>query len=47
MAQHSETRCWFVRCAQDRGNAMTMSIMKCQGFFFQEVIFQSSIMLGD
>jgi hypothetical protein len=26
---------------------MTMSIMKCQGFFFQGVIFQSSIMLGD
>ena len=47
MAQHGETRCWSIRRAQDCSNAMTMSIMKCQGFFFQGVIFQSRIMLGD
>jgi len=47
MTQHSETRCWSVRCAQGRGNAMTLSIMKCQGFFFQEVVFQSNITLGE
>ena len=47
MAQHGETCCWSVGCAQGRGNAMTMSIMKCQGFFFQEVVFQSSITLGE
>ncbi len=47
MAQHGKTRRRFVRRAQDGGNAMTMSIMKCQGFFFQGVIFQSRIMLGD
>jgi hypothetical protein len=47
MAEYSETCRRFVRRAQDGGNAMTMSIMKCQGFFFQGVIFQSRIMLGD
>jgi hypothetical protein len=47
MAEHSETRRRFVRRAQDGGNVMTMSIMKCQGFFFQGVVFQSSITLGD
>jgi hypothetical protein len=26
---------------------MTLSIMKCQGFFFQEVVFQSNITLGE
>ena len=40
MAQHGETRRWSVRRAQDRGNAVTMAIMKCQGFF-QGVVFQS------
>ena len=44
MAQHGETRRWAVRRAQDRGNTVTMAIVKCQGFF-QGVVFQSNITL--
>ena len=46
MAQHSETRRWSVGRGQHRGNTVTMAIMKCQEFF-QGVVFQSSIMLGE
>jgi len=46
MTQQSEARCCPVGCAQDRGNAVTMAIVKCQGLF-QGVIFQSSGTLGE
>ena len=33
MAQHGETRRRSVWCAQDRGNTVTMAIVKREGFF--------------
>jgi hypothetical protein len=41
MAQYGETRRWSVRGAQDRGNAVTMAIMKRESFF-HGMIFPSS-----
>ena len=40
MAQHGELRRWSVGRAQNRGNAVTMAIMKGQGFF-HKMVFQS------
>ena len=33
MAQQDEARRWPIGRAQDRGNAVTLAIVKCQGFF--------------
>jgi hypothetical protein len=41
MAQQGETYRWSVWRAQDRGNAVAVAIMKCQGFFHR-MIFQSN-----
>ena len=46
MAQQGEARRRPFGRAQDRGNAVTLAIVKCQGFF-QGAIFQSSGMLGE
>src|SRR5215475_542215 len=36
MAQHSKTRRWSVGRAQNCGDAVTMAIVKCQGFFHKK-----------
>ena len=46
MAQQGEACRRPIGRAQDRGNAVTLAIVKCQGFF-QGVIFQSSGTLGE
>jgi len=44
MAQYGETRRWSVRAAQDRGNAVTMAIVKRESFF-HGMIFPSNRLL--